>query len=162
MAAKSCRASRGGRGIPAWAIALVAGWIGFTAPVRAQLPSSFQDVVLWSGLTLPTTVRFAPDGRVFIAEKSGIIKVLDDLADPTPAVFADLTTDVHDYLDRGLNSIAVDPGFPVRPYVYAFYTVDAPPGVDPPYYHDDCASDDECLARGRLVRLTAGGDVAVA
>ena len=29
--------------------------------------------------------RFAPDGRVFVAEKRGVIKVFDGLADPTPA-----------------------------------------------------------------------------
>lgn len=136
-------------------------WIAFTIPAGARLPPSFQDTVKWSGLTLPTAVRFAPDGHVFIAEKSGIIKVLDDINDPTPSVFADLTVDVHDWIDRGLNSIAIDPGFPVRPYVYAFFTVDAPPGGTPPVYNDFCAVEDDCLARSRLVRLTASGGVAV-
>ena len=41
----------------------------------------------------PTAVRFAPDGRVFVAEKSGLIKVFDSLTDTTPTVFADLRTE---------------------------------------------------------------------
>ena len=135
--------------------------MAFTVPVRAQLPPSFQDTVVWSGLTLPTAVRFAPDGRVFIAEKSGIIKVMDGLSDPTPTVFADLSPQVHDWIDRGLNSIAIDPGFPIRPYVYAFFTLDAPPGVTPPFYNDHCPAEDDCWAGTRLMRLTASGDVAV-
>ena len=54
------------------------------------LPSGFQESVVFSGLTNPTALRFAPDGRVFVAEKSGLIKVFDSLADTTPTVFADL------------------------------------------------------------------------
>ena len=106
-------------------IALV--WIAATAPVGSQVPTGFQDTVVWSGLTVPTAVRFAPDGRVFVAEKSGVIKVMDDVTDATPTVFADLSTQVQDFTDRGLLSIAIDPGFAVRPYVYAFFAVDAPP-----------------------------------
>ena len=40
-------------------------------------PSGFSDVVAISGLVEPTTVAFAADGRVFVAEKSGLIKVFD-------------------------------------------------------------------------------------
>ena len=35
------------------------------------LPVGFQDVTVFSGLTEPTVVAFSPDGRVFVAEKSG-------------------------------------------------------------------------------------------
>ena len=47
----------------------------------AVLPSGFQETVVLSGLTNPTVVRFSPDGRVFVAEKSGLIKVFDNLSD---------------------------------------------------------------------------------
>ena len=52
-----------------------------TAPAAraATLPAGFQESVVFSGLTNPTVVRFAPDGRVFVAEKSGLIKVFDSL-----------------------------------------------------------------------------------
>ena len=67
-----------------------------TPPKGAQFAAAsttltgFSDTNVWTGLTLPTAVRFAPDGRVFVAEKSGIIKVFDSLTDTTPTVFADL------------------------------------------------------------------------
>ena len=40
----------------------------------ATLPSGFQDQVVISGLNQPTTIAFSPDGRIFVAEKRGIIK----------------------------------------------------------------------------------------
>ena len=61
----------------------------------AALPSGFQESVALSGLTQPTAVRFAQDGRIFVAEKSGQIKVFDDLADTSPTLFANLSTNVH-------------------------------------------------------------------
>ena len=53
-----------------------------------------------------------------MAEKSGLIKVFDSLSDPQPDVFADLRTQVHNFWDRGLLGLALDPGFPENPYVY--------------------------------------------
>ena len=54
------------------------------------VPAGFTETVAFSGLTAPTSIRFASDGRVFVAEKSGLIKVFDDLTATTPTVFADL------------------------------------------------------------------------
>ena len=92
------------------------------------LPAGFQDRVVVSGLTRPTVVRFASDGRVFVAEKSGLIKVFSSLTATTPTIFADLTTNVDNYWDRGLMGMALDPGFPAKPYVYVLYAFDAPIG----------------------------------
>ena len=63
---------------------------GTRAGAAAIVPSGFSDTVAISGLTLPTDVAFAADGRVFVAEKSGLVKVFDSLGDTTPTVFADL------------------------------------------------------------------------
>jgi hypothetical protein len=52
----------------------------------AALPSGFQESVIFSGLTNPTAVRFASDGRIFVAEKSGLIKVYDGLSDTSATV----------------------------------------------------------------------------
>ncbi|MEK6276625.1 MAG: PQQ-dependent sugar dehydrogenase [Actinomycetota bacterium] len=94
-------------------------------PAGAEtLPSGFQESTVFSGLTNPTTVRFAPDGRVFVATKSGQIYVYNSITDPTRTLFADLSTNVHDYWDRGLLGLALDPQFPARPYVYVLYTYD--------------------------------------
>ena len=41
----------------------------------------FADVAVFTGLTWPTTIRFAADGRAFVAEKRGIIKEFDSVDD---------------------------------------------------------------------------------
>ena len=73
------------------------------APALAgTLPAGFTETTVWSGLGNPTVIRFAPDGRVFVASKSGIVNVFDNLGDTTPTQFVDLRSKVHDYWDRGL------------------------------------------------------------
>jgi len=124
----------------------------------------FQEEVAIEGLELPTAVRFAPDGRVFVAEKRGLIKLYDGLTDRSPTVFADLRTRVHNNHDRGLLSLALDPSFPARPYLYASYAHDALPGGVAPHYgtegvdYDRCPSFiGDCISDGRISRLTASG-----
>jgi glucose/arabinose dehydrogenase len=145
--------------------AAVPGW----ARAVSTVPNGFSDTVAISGLTLPTDVAFSPDGRVFVGEKSGVIKVFDSLADTTPTVFADLRTQVHNFLDRGLLGLTLDPEFPTRPYVYALYTHDAEPGGTEPRWgavggtSDGCpdppgATTDGCVVQARLSRLTASGN----
>jgi len=155
------------------------------AQAQPVLPTNFQETVALSGLTLPTAVKFARDGRVFVAEKSGLVKVFDSLTDPTPDVFADLRTQVHNFWDRGLLGLELHPAFPDVPYVYVLYTLDRLPKsawidpdptdgiVDPPTPQwgsvggtsDGCpnppgATGDGCAVTGRLSRLTAFGNVA--
>jgi len=136
------------------------------------LPVGFQEEIVFSGLTLPTAVRFAADGRVFVAEKSGIIKVFDNLTDSTPTVFADLRTQVYNLWDRGLLGLALDPGFPSNPWVYVLYAHDAAIGGTAPRWgsvggtSDACptppgATDDGCVISGRLSRLQAAGNTMV-
>jgi len=80
------------------AVALAAVILVLLSPLEgnavATLPSGFQESVVFSGLTKPTNVEFSKDGRVFVAEKSGLIKVFDNLSDTTPTTFADLRTKV--------------------------------------------------------------------
>ena len=133
------------------------------------LPERFTDEAALTGLNVPTAVSFAPDGRVFVAEKRGVIKVFDGLDDSSPTVFADLRTETYNLGDRGLLGLAVDPEFPERPYVYVTYVYDAEIGGVAPRWgtpdqnSDPCPTppgptDDGCIASGRLSRLTADGD----
>jgi glucose/arabinose dehydrogenase/PKD repeat protein len=145
------------------------------APESAQaatVPAGFQEEIVFSGLTEPTAVRFSPDGRVFVAEKSGIVKVFDNLSDTTPTVFADLRTQVHNFWDRGLLGLALAPNFPTDPWVYMLYTFDAAIGGTAPRWgsvggtSDGCPTPpgptaDGCVVSGRLSRLQASGSVAV-
>ena len=121
----------------------------------ATYPLGFSEQTVFSGLTNPTAIRFASDGRVFVAEKSGLIKVFDSLADPTPDVFADLRTQVHNFWDRGLLGLALDPNFPANPYVYVLYTHDAAIGGTAPRWGTAGATSDGCpdAARGDRRRV---------
>jgi hypothetical protein len=85
------------------------------AASASTLPSGFVETVVFSGLTNPTVVRFSSDGRVFVAEKSGLIKVFDSVLDATPTTFADLRTNVHNFWDRGLLGMALSPTSRRRP-----------------------------------------------
>ena len=71
--------------------------------------------VVFSGLTQPTAVRFAKDGRVFVAEKSGLIKVFDSLTDTTPTVFADLRTAGVQLLGPWASGSRTRPAVPFEP-----------------------------------------------
>jgi glucose/arabinose dehydrogenase/PKD repeat protein len=138
----------------------------------ASLPPGFQEEIVFSGLTQPTALRFSPDGRVFVAEKSGLVKVFDNLSDTTPTVFADLRTQVHNFWDRGLLDLALAPNFPADPWVYVIYTFDAAIGGTAPRWgsvngtSDGCPTPpgptaDGCVVAGRVSRLQASGNVAV-
>ena len=112
-----------------------------------------------SGLTRPVAIRFASDGSVFVAEKSGLIKMFSSLTDTSPIVVADLQSKVHDYWDRGLMGFTLDPNYPASPHAYVLYAYDAPIGGTAPTYGDGCpappgANTDGCFVSGRLSRLT--------
>src|SRR5687768_3368950 len=151
------------------ALALIAWLAAAPRAEAATLPSGFHEATVFSGLVNPTAVRFAPDGRVFVAEKSGLIKVFDGPTDSTPTVFADLRTEVHNFWDRGLLGMALAPDFPITPHVYVLYTYDKDPFSDAfPRWGDPGATDDPCdsppgpttdgcVVSGRLSRLTAAG-----
>ena len=117
---------------------------GGPARAAATLPSGFQEKTVFTGLDHPTNVEFSPDGRVFVAEKSGLIKVFDSLADPTPSIYADLRAEVHNYWDRGLLGLALHPNFPADPRIYALYTYDGPIGGAAPKWGTATGTDDAC------------------
>ncbi len=134
--------------------------VGFAA--AAVVPSGFEETQAFGGLTAPTAVRFAADGRVFVAEQSGLIKVFDSLSDPTASIYADLRIKVHNFWDRGLLGMVLDPQFTSgRPFVYVLYTHDAAIGGTAPRWGDACPTPpgpqaDGCVVSGRLSRLSGG------
>jgi glucose/arabinose dehydrogenase len=124
---------------------------------------NFAEQVVISGLVQPIVTEFAPDGRVFVGEKSGIIKEYDSIDDQTATIYADLSTNVHDYWDRGLLGLALDPNFMTNDRMYVAYTYNAPIGGTAPVWQDgNCedppgANTDGCVVSGRLSVLTNGG-----
>jgi glucose/arabinose dehydrogenase len=149
------------------AVALLAVPVGErssgAAAATQTLPGGFQDTVAFSGLTNPTSIRFASDGRIFVAQKNGMLKVFDSLSDSTPTTVIDLSGETDDYWDRGLLGMTLDPGFPAVPYVYLMYTYDAPPGQSAPVWSDGCPTPpgpttDGCPVTGKLIRIQVAAD----
>jgi glucose/arabinose dehydrogenase len=145
-------------------LTLVGGLLPPREADAAPQPAGFSEEFFMTGLRAPTSIQFSPDGRVFIAERAGLIKVFDGLSDPTAAVVADLRTQVLEYADRGLLGFALDPRFPEQPYAYVLYAYDAAIGGSAPRYGDTCpgGTTDGCVASGRLSRLRIEGNSAVA
>jgi glucose/arabinose dehydrogenase/PKD repeat protein len=138
--------------------------IGPSPAGASTLPTGFRDSVVLSGLTNPTVLQFAPDGRIFVGQKNGVIKVFQSLTDTNPVTFADLSSKVDDYWDRGLLGMALPPNFPTDPYVYVLYAYDAPIGGTAPTWNDGCPTPpgpttDGCLVSGRVSRLQISGNV---
>ncbi len=80
-----------------------------------------------------------------MGEKSGLIKVFDNLSDTTPTVFADLRTKVHAFWDRGLLGLELSPQLPdATRTVYVLYTHDAAIGGTAPRWGTAGASSDGC------------------
>lgn len=141
------------------------GPLGSTRAGATLATPGFVETTAISGLNNPTVVRFASDGRVFVAEKNGRIWVYDDLNDATPTLFANLQNRVQDFWDRGLLGMTLDPSFPTKPYVYVLYAYDGDPGGPFPKWGDQCpavpgATGDGCVISGRLSRFAASGNVA--
>ena len=130
----------------------------------STLPTGFRDSVVLSGLVNPTVLQFAPDGRIFVGQKNGVIRVFQSLTDANPVIFADLSNKVDDYWDRGLLGMALPANFPTDPFVYVLYAYDAPIGGAAPIWNDACPTPpgpttDGCLVSGRVSRLQISGNV---
>lgn len=95
--------------------------LSLTAPASAQtvLEPDFEVSVFATGLTEPVAIACAPDGRMFVAERHGTIRIVQDGA-LQPEPFAELV--VFSEAENGLLGLALDPDFQNSPYVYAFAT----------------------------------------
>src|SRR6185503_19944177 len=83
------------------------------------LPANFVDSTFVTGLSSPTAMEFAPDGRLFVAEQSGTLRVIKNGALLTTPF---LSVSVSSSGERGLLGIAFDPNFATNKYVYVYYT----------------------------------------
>lgn len=83
---------------------------------------------------------FAPDGRLFVCEQTGRLRVIKN-GTLLPAPFVTLTVDPSG--ERGLLGVAFDPDFGANHFVYVYYTATT------------------TTIHNRVSRFTASGDVAV-
>ncbi len=130
---------------------------GILKPVwveAVELPDQFIDESYISGIRGQVTgFDWTPSGRLFIAEKSGIVSVAvkGDLLDEP---FIDIREIVNDRVDRGLLSVAVHPQFPQQAFIYLLYTYD-PPELASRGFSGAGAPDGDGNRVARLVRYTA-------
>ena len=81
---------------------------------------------LVGGLDVPWAMAFSPDGRIFVTERPGRIRIIKDgqlLPEPW------MTLDVAALGEGGLLGLALDPAFVENRYVYVAYTYRSPQGV---------------------------------
>jgi len=127
---------------------------------------NFRHTFPFNGREQPTQIRFAHDGRIFIAEKTGKIWMYQNLLDAAPAQVANLGAVVHTYQDRGLLGLELDPRFPERPFLYVLYSFngglfsDLPPRWPATGCADPLGDFAGCVISGRLSRLTLIGTLA--
>lgn len=121
------------------------------AAAATDLPKGFEAREMVGGLTSATGVAFAPDGRAFIVEKDGRLKVAQPGA-KTASLLLDISDHVNSYGDRGLLGVAVDKDFATNGYVYLLYT----------YELNKLIPDDSGAMVSRLTRITIGSNGAVA
>jgi glucose/arabinose dehydrogenase len=102
-------------------LAVVAFGLIAAPSARSAPPDNFQaSLIVGDGLNGPSGFDIAPDGRIFILERSGKIKIVKN-GQLLPTPFADLPSE--DTGDRGLIGIAFDPDFGVsNHFVYFYYT----------------------------------------
>ena len=119
----------------------VSAWSRITVSFAStpRLPAGFSKDESWvTGLSNPATFAQAPDGRIFVCEKGGRLRVIKNGALlPTP--FHQFTVD--NIGERGLIGLAFHPDFANNGYVYAHYTATTP------------------TKHNRISRLVANGDV---
>jgi glucose/arabinose dehydrogenase len=103
-----------------------------------------------------TALAFAPDGRLFFAERTGTVRVFQDGAVKEFAKVATVTSERGGgYSERGLLGLAISPPFAADRFVYAFVS-------HPDREHQDIVRWTDCAGTGgaftTLVRLPAGND----
>ena len=111
------------------------------AEAATILDSGFTDTTVVTGISNPTAMAFAPDGRLFVAQQTGTLRVVKNGALlGTPF----LTVSVDSAGERGLLGITFDPGFATNQFLYVYYTTTA------------------AGTHNRISRFKASGDVATA
>ena len=92
------------------------------APARGDvtLPPGFTQSQVVSGFTDPMDMEFAPDGRLFVAEQAGKLRVLR--SNGNLATFLDISPKVDSAFERGLMGVAFDPNYSTNRFIYLYYT----------------------------------------
>jgi glucose/arabinose dehydrogenase len=116
----------------------------------AALPTGFAETRIATGLASPTAMAFAPDGRLFVTQQGGALRVIKNgalLAQPF------LTVSVDSSGERGLLGVAFDPNFASNNFVYVYYTTSASPIHNRVSRFTASAGNPDVVAAGSEVQL---------
>jgi glucose/arabinose dehydrogenase len=90
----------------------------------ATLPTGFAETRVATGISNPTAMAIAPDGRIFVSQQTGALRVIKNGALlSTPF----LTLSVNSSGERGLLGVAFDPNFAANNFLYVYYTTSTSP-----------------------------------
>ena len=88
-------------------------------------PDGFVVETLATNLNAATALTVAPDGRIFIADQTGPLRVWKNgRLLPKPAL--ELGDRVDDYWERGLVGVTLHPDFPHTPHLFVVYVAKKP------------------------------------
>ena len=113
---------------------------------QANLPPNFSDILIDNNIFAPTSLKFAPDGRLFVSSQDGHIWVfVNDVRQAQPFLTPADINNPHNIWEMGLVGFALDPNFSSNNYIYLFYMTNNVSGSPSP--------------RIRISRITANGNV---
>lgn len=92
---------------------------------EVQVPEGFVAETLATNLNAATALAVAPDGRIFLADQTGPVRVCKD-GRLLPRLALDLTGHVDDYWERGLIGLTLHPDFPRTPQAFVLYVAKTP------------------------------------
>ena len=133
------------------------------AAAAAIVPAGFQESTVWTGFVQPDDDRVRRR-RARVRGARSAARIVSTTRSPIRRrPWSRISrTPVHDFWDRGLLGMALDPEFTNgRPYVYVLYTYNKDPSdATFPRWPDNCptppgATADGCVVSGRLSRLDA-------
>jgi glucose/arabinose dehydrogenase len=115
--------------------------------VLSTLPAGFTQTLVTSQDVSPVSLvdsvqmEIAPDGRIFVTQKEGTLRIVNPDGHVEAEPFVSLAVDSNG--EAGLLGVTLDPNFSANGYVYVYYTV---PGA---------------ASHNRVSRFTADGNTAV-
>jgi glucose/arabinose dehydrogenase len=106
---------------PRWLLSSAIGFLAWLVAIPAfALPPGFSIQVVHGSVNFPTSLRFAPDGRLFFTELTGRVAYYPSLSFPNSVTWTRLSAAGGG--ERGVNGLAFHPDFPDSPFVYVSYT----------------------------------------
>lgn len=89
-----------------------------------ELPEDFYDITYLSELEDPIGLTFDDNGRMYVWEKKGVVRVVDTAGNLYPAPLVDLSEEVSNWKDHGLMGFTLDNDFLANGYFYLLYALD--------------------------------------